>query len=361
MLLYYIFLIPFINLSYISYSIGLLFSIFLIKLLLSKPLVAPIIDPNQPKNPVFLSILIPIYNEEQHIKNLIDILYSMSHNHEIIFINDLSTDNSLSILNKYQINYNYKIVNRMYKTGHVAGVLNAGLQHVSKKSNYIGVINGDCHFNKDLISNVVQLLENTDISVLNLSNTTVCTKWCEYIAYLEKIFKNGLFKHAEASLNNGYFIRKSLLMELKGWSETTLTEDLELNLRIKKKGYTIYQSDLEIVDTVPETFKKLFNQKYRWIKGDIINRYKYFPKDLYEIIVNIYYIFPLLTLVSFLISWGIFLRNIFLIQLLIFMVEASLFYKFTNQFYNSLIYPISQFMFSIYFYIYYMFDFNNKW
>lgn len=358
MFLYYIFLIPIINISYISYSIAILYIVFLIKSLYSKGYKPKSLMTPQSIN---ISILIPIYNEENNLQKLINSLYADDHNCEIIFINDLSTDNSLSILKKNQTKFKYKIVERIKKSGYVAGVLNEGLKRVDQKYNYVGVINGDCTFNKNLLNSVKVELEKKDIDILNLSNTTHYENFCEYLPYLEKIFKNGLFKTSEASLNNGYFIKKSILLELSGWCEDVLTEDLELNLRLKKKGYIIYQSDLQIIDSVPENFIDLFNQKYRWIKGDIINRYKYCPKDLYEIIVNIYYIFPLFTLVSFIIGPFIILRNIFLIQFLLFFVEGSLFYKFTGQIGNSILYPFTQFIFSVYFYSKFFLNYSDNW
>uniref|UniRef100_A0A6C0EIP4 Glycosyltransferase 2-like domain-containing protein n=1 Tax=viral metagenome TaxID=1070528 RepID=A0A6C0EIP4_9ZZZZ len=359
MLLKYIFLIPIINVSYISYSLAILFTTFFLKSLFLKRTKASTINPR----PINISILIPIYNEEENLPRLINSFYNDDSypKCEIIFINDLSTDKSLSILQKNQSKYKYKLVENVKKGCYVAGVLNEGLKHVDHKSNYVGVINGDCTFRKDLLNNVISELMEKDISILNLSNISYYTNVCEYVAYLEKIFKNGLFKTAEASLNNGYFIKKSILLEVGGWNKDILTEDLELNLRLKNHGYTIHQSDLQIIDSVPKSFNKLFNQKYRWIKGDIINRYKYYPKDLFELIVNTYYIFPLFSLIALIISPFIVLRNIFFIQILIFFVEGSLFYKFTKNIGNSIVYPFTQFIFSLYFYIKFFLNNSDNW
>jgi len=178
---------------------------------------------------------------------------------------------------------------------------------------------------------------------------------------MEKQFKNGLFKYSEASLNNGYFIKKNILEKVGGWDECCVTEDLKLNLLIKKHGYEIYQSDYEVIDNIPNSLSLLFNQKYRWIKGDIEERFKYGPKDIYESVVIIYYIFPLFTLFSLLFYKLFIFEKILIMQLVIFIIEAGLNYKFTGKIINSVIYPLSQFCFSLFFYVKYSIYDKNIW
>lgn len=91
------------------------------------------------KNLELLSIIIPIYNEEEIIlntyKNLKEILIYNNYNYEIIFINDGSKDNSLNIL-KFQIcknDNNCKIINFSRNFGQQKAI-SAGLNYC----------NGDC-------------------------------------------------------------------------------------------------------------------------------------------------------------------------------------------------------------------------
>ena len=49
-----------------------------------------------------LSIIVPVYNSEKHLKECLDSLINQTYkNIEIICVNDGSTDNSLNILNEY--------------------------------------------------------------------------------------------------------------------------------------------------------------------------------------------------------------------------------------------------------------------
>ena len=66
-----------------------------------------------------LSVVIPIYNKEKIIKRTINsILNQNMYNYEIILINDLSTDNTLSVIKEIQLNEpRIKIINNQKNMG----------------------------------------------------------------------------------------------------------------------------------------------------------------------------------------------------------------------------------------------------
>lgn len=96
-----------------------------------------------------VSVIIPIYNVEEYLEECIDSILNQSlDNVEIICINDGSTDNSLSILNKYsERNSNIKIINQE-NTG--AGTArNRALKFA--KGEYIYFLDGDDYLDKDTL------------------------------------------------------------------------------------------------------------------------------------------------------------------------------------------------------------------
>lgn len=358
-LIFYLFLINIFKYNLISIIFGFLITLFVYKIFNTKPIK---INKLSQKRNIKLSLLIPIYNEEANLETFIYDLYNNKNTYDVIMINDMSTDSSLDILKNNQKKYEYKIINRKDKNGFVAGVLNEGIKHIHHDSNFIGVINSDSTLSKNLIDNIFNILENNSIDVINLSNNpkSVNNIW-QKIASFEKKFKNKLFVNVEASLNNGYFINKKVLKEVNYWDETDITEDLNLNLKIKEKGYIIRQSNLNIYDDTPDTLNKLLNQKYRWVKGDIVNRFRKKPVDLYEFIINIYYLFPLFTLFC-LFTFNL-IRNIFILQFLIIISESLIYYNFDsfNNIIEAIIYSLSQFLFHIYFFIRFSLDSENTW
>lgn len=96
-----------------------------------------------------VSVIIPIYNVEEYLEECIDSILNQSlDNVEIICINDGSTDNSLSILNKYsERNSNIKIINQE-NTG--AGTArNRALKFA--EGEYIYFLDGDDYLDKDTL------------------------------------------------------------------------------------------------------------------------------------------------------------------------------------------------------------------
>ncbi|MBS7629475.1 glycosyltransferase, partial [Candidatus Bathyarchaeota archaeon] len=56
--------------------------------------------------------------------------------------------------------------------------------------------------------------------------------------------------------------------EVGGWASDTLTEDLDLSIRLQLKGWRyIYLPDLTCPGEIPPTFNLLRRQQYRWAKG----------------------------------------------------------------------------------------------
>ncbi len=74
----------------------------------------------------FLSIIIPVYNEEENIAKLNEqicpVLVEFGYNYEIIYVNDGSTDDSLKILNQLADDEHIRIINFMKNYGQSAAL-----------------------------------------------------------------------------------------------------------------------------------------------------------------------------------------------------------------------------------------------
>lgn len=295
---------------------------------------------------IAISIIIPIYNEEENLKKLLSTLYSSLHDAEIIFVNDSSTDNSLLFLEQHKKTYKYKVIN-IEKQKIVANVLNEGLKHVSPQSNYIGVLNGDCYMDKNWYEKISTFLKNYDIECLKLANhpkLTTINRLPQYLAFLEKNYKRYMFTYQETFLSNGYFVEKKYL---QGWK--TITEDMHLSLQLKTTGIKIYQHPLiHIYDSLPKTWSHYIKQKYRWMYGDIVNRCLFPPQNTFGVLVNVYYFFPCLLLLS-----GFQFHILNRIQLSILCTETLMHYQsnYRSNIFVSFIYSLSQYLFAQFFYI----------
>lgn len=102
----------------------------------------------QDKN-VFFSIIVPVYNVENYLKQCLDsILYQTYSNFEIILVNDGSTDSSAKICSFYQYT-SAKIVLINKENGGLSDARNAGLKKA--KGDYIIFTDSDDYWDGDQV------------------------------------------------------------------------------------------------------------------------------------------------------------------------------------------------------------------
>lgn len=106
-----------------------------------------------------VEVIIPIYNEEQCISDLMKRLFAVrdkmnSVDMSFLFVNDGSRDNSLSILRRYaQQDPSVKIINFSRNFGHQIAV-SAGLD--AAQADYVAIIDADLQDPPELIENMYQ-------------------------------------------------------------------------------------------------------------------------------------------------------------------------------------------------------------
>lgn len=106
---------------------------------------------------VFFSIIIPVYNGEQYIKNCLDSIYRQGlgdDDFEVICVNDCSTDNTAQVISEYgKFHQNIRLIN--HETNRRQGsARNTGVKVA--KGDYILYIDADDTFE----SNALPLLRN---------------------------------------------------------------------------------------------------------------------------------------------------------------------------------------------------------
>ena len=116
-----------------------------------------------------LSLVIPIYNEEKLIDELlrrtIASVESFSDSYELIFVDDGSTDTSLELLIAWQKkSHGIKILSLSRNFGHQAAYT-AGLEH--SKGDIIAMMDGDLQDPPELLSEMYRLVTEEDYDVVS--------------------------------------------------------------------------------------------------------------------------------------------------------------------------------------------------
>ena len=118
------------------------------------------------------SIIVPCYNLEKYIKNLLlsfHMLNLNNINYEIIFVLDNCTDKTEEIIKNYMFDMNYKIITCFVKSP--GGARNVGYNVASGK--YIWFVDGDDWLiNPEVLQQVKALLEKEKEDVIQIAYTS---------------------------------------------------------------------------------------------------------------------------------------------------------------------------------------------
>ncbi len=184
-----------------------------------------------------LSVVIPIYNAEKYLEhNLKTLVNQLQLDTELILVNDGSSDNSLSICEKFSKENTNIIVVTQENSG-VSAARNAGIKYSTGE--YITFIDSDDYVEKTYIENVKKLIQNnTDLAFFNsyyivngkknlmkpwLTNVPV-SKNIEYAIELllscksnepwDKLFKTSIIKNYNICFPNKVSLGEDLIFTL---------------------------------------------------------------------------------------------------------------------------------------------------
>ena len=189
-----------------------------------------------------VSVIIPAYNAANHIARAIDSVLSQSHKpDEIIIIDDGSTDDTQSIVQKYLPNVTY-----IYQANAgVSAARNTGIE--TANSEWIAFLDSDDEWSTDILKLQIELLKQHPHLVWTTANYTVCL--CDeqrkrpIIEPLQaanilngKTFHEDFFsafKRKAAGWTGTMLIKKSVLIDNNSFNPTLKTaEDIDLWFRI---------------------------------------------------------------------------------------------------------------------------------
>ena len=223
------------------------------------------------------SIVIPVFNEEHNIKTLIkEIKLSLKpyYEYELIFVNDYSTDNTLSVLKKQKKIFNFKIINNKTNLGQSFSILNG-----IKNSNYNTIItlDGDGQNNPKDIPTLLEFYNKTkDASLVggirykrrdniikiissrlaNFVRSKILKDGCKDTGCSLKVFDKNIFLKFE------YFdgMHRFIPALFKGFGYNTYF--LNVDHRKRKYGTSKYGTFLRLVNGIRDMIKvkKMINK-----------------------------------------------------------------------------------------------------
>ncbi len=242
----------------------------------------------------FVSIIVPVYNEEkvvgESVKSLLKLDYS---NYEIIIVNDGSTDRTREVAEKLvgfrKSMYGEIKISLINKpNGGKANALNAGIRY--SNAEIVLCMDGDSQLSPDSVKLAVRHFTNPEIGavagnvkILNRGKLFTDLQALEYIEGLNMVRSAQSFIRLVNIIPGpiGLF-RKKALEEAGFYSSDTFAEDADLTLKILSNGWKIYYEPNSISYTeAPVKLHQLLKQRYRWTRGILqsIRKHKKFLLD----------------------------------------------------------------------------------
>lgn len=201
----------------------------------------------------FVSIVMPVYNEERYIDECLESLLRQDYPKgmmEWIFVDGMSGDRTIEILREYQKKYPglITILSNRHKT--VPYAMNIGIEHA--KGEYIIRLDAHAEYKPNYISGCVQCLQETDAD--NVGGIAV-TKGRGFIGSCIAKVVSSKFGVGNSQFRtngeSGYVdtvpfgaFKRDVFKKWGGYDvRLTRNQDNEMNYRIRKNGGKIYLSN----------------------------------------------------------------------------------------------------------------------
>lgn len=180
------------------------------------------------KNRIKVTVVVPVYNQEQLI---IDCILSIPKRRdvEIIIVNDASTDLTKKSIKMLQNEFKDITVINFKKNKGVSAARNAGIE--AARGEYIVFIDSDDKVDTDVFNEIVDKnLNNYDLVYYNMITNTKAIYFCNETNYT---YRWGMFK----------FIKKSIIGDLRFKEGMNYAEDKDFTLRLLEKNPTRYYTN----------------------------------------------------------------------------------------------------------------------
>lgn len=252
------------------------------RIMAAKPIAPQLITTNLDsslENLPKVSLLVAAKNEEAVIARLVRALCQQNYpgdRLEVWIIDDDSSDRTPQVLAKLQQEFPqlHTIRRQAGATGGKSGALNQIL--AKTKGDIIAVFDADATVAPDLVRQVVPLFATEKIGAVQIRKDIV--NWADNFwtrGQKSEMALDSYFQQQRIALGgtgelrgNGQFVRRLALQRCGGWNEQTITDDLDLTIRLHLDQWDIgFLLTPAVGEEGVTTMKSLWHQRNRWAEG----------------------------------------------------------------------------------------------
>jgi len=230
-----------------------------------------------------VTIVVPCWNEEKTIYKTIRSLLALNYPKDklqIFLIDDGSTDGTWSVLSRFEHYRNIKIFKKENGGKHTA--LNLGL--LNCETEFIGCLDADSSVHPEALVRIMSYYERDPKAMAVVPSVTTAdpkniVQGAQKAEYHMGVYMKKMYDFLGAiNVTPGPFtiFRKKVFNDLGPYRHAHNTEDMEIAYRMQVNDYKIIHcNDAYVTTNIPDTVKKLYKQRTRWIYGFINNTLDY--------------------------------------------------------------------------------------
>lgn len=216
-----------------------------------------------------ISIIIPARNEERFISSAINSVISAKFEgtKEIIVVDDASTDRTYRIASKSKA---VVLRNREHK----GKAFSINLAVSRSASELIAVVDADSTISENSLIDALQYMDKDTAGVTSIIKVKNRKTFLGIWLHIEQLY-NSLMRSLFSKINANIvtpgplsIYRKKDLQEVGGFSEQGYSEDVDVGVKLIRKGKKIAVSESSVAETyMPDSLKGFVKQRTRFSKG----------------------------------------------------------------------------------------------
>ncbi|AFZ24385.1 glycosyl transferase [Cylindrospermum stagnale PCC 7417] len=226
-----------------------------------------------------VSVLVAAKNEEAVIGKLVKSLCSLEYangHYEVWIIDDHSTDSTPQLLAELEQEYSQlKVLRRSAQAvGGKSGALNQVLPLT--QGEIVAVFDADAQVTPDLLLQVIPLFQKEKVGAVQVRKAIANAAknfWTK--GQMAEMAVDTWFQQQRTAIGgigelrgNGQFVRRTALASCGGWNEETITDDLDLTIRLHLENWDIECMFYPPVEEEGVTNAiALWHQRNRWAEG----------------------------------------------------------------------------------------------
>ena len=235
-----------------------------------------------------ITVIIPAHNEERYIKDSVDSAISADFkgSKQVIVVDDGSIDDTAEIVSKFK-----EVM--LIKTKHLGKSASINKALSLAKGELVAIVDGDSCIHKDSLVEMAREVGRRNVAAaccpVKVKNRKIHILMWVHIEQIYNSLMRLLFSKINANVTTPgplSVYRRKELMEVGGFSTEGFSEDVDITIRLFRKGHKIGFAEKAFAETnMPYDVKGFFRQRTRFARGmlNVLKRHMSLNKTIIDI------------------------------------------------------------------------------